>query len=127
MTDKTRSRSHRNGHPSATAGQKGADKGMEAVSGPNGSLTPLKSDLIERFGDIYETYGLQRLKGLLVGLLLTHDEPLSLDDMVERLGRSKGPISTTVRELLPGGAHSPRGWAGEPARLLQGSRRRLLY
>ena len=108
MTEKTRSRSHRPAQPSTTAGGLGrAEKGTEAASGPDGTLTPLKSDLIERFGDIYETYGLQRLKGLLVGLLLTHDEPLSLDDMVERLGRSKGPISTTVRELSQVGLIHP--------------------
>jgi DNA-binding transcriptional regulator GbsR (MarR family) len=62
-------------------------------------LTPLQRDLVEEFGSIYEHYGFQRLKGLLVGLLLVEPDPLSLDDMAQMLGRSKGPISTAVRDL----------------------------
>lgn len=56
-------------------------------------------ELIEEFGNIYEAYGLRRLQGLIVGLLLTTEEPVSLDDMVEILDRSKGPISISVRRL----------------------------
>lgn len=63
------------------------------------SLTPAENDLIEEFGNIYESYGLKRLQGLIVGLLLTQDEPVSLDDMVEMLGHSKGPISIAVRRI----------------------------
>lgn len=59
----------------------------------------VERDLIEEFGNIYESYGLRRLQGLIVGLLLTRDEPVSLDDMVEILDRSKGPISISVRRL----------------------------
>ena len=63
------------------------------------ALTDIERDLVDEFGNIYEAYGLKRLKGLIVGLLLTKTEPVSLDDMTELLGRSKGPISTSVREL----------------------------
>ena len=63
----------------------------------------LRRSLIEEFGNVYENYGLARLKGLIVGLLLAYDEPQSLDDIAEKLGRSKGPISQTVRELALGG------------------------
>lgn len=59
----------------------------------------VEQDLIEEFGNIYESYGLRRLQGLIVGLLLTKSEPVSLDDMVEILDRSKGPISISVRRL----------------------------
>ncbi|MFM7201780.1 MAG: GbsR/MarR family transcriptional regulator [Myxococcota bacterium] len=59
----------------------------------------LKRLLVEEFGNIYESHGFPRLKGLIVGLLLAENEPQSLDDMAQALGRSKGPISTTVREL----------------------------
>ncbi|AEN74345.1 transcriptional regulator, MarR family [Rhodothermus marinus SG0.5JP17-172] len=62
-------------------------------------LTPLQRDLVEEFGNIYEGYGLSRLKGLIVGLLLTQPEPLSLDEIATLLNRSKGPISSTIREL----------------------------
>jgi DNA-binding transcriptional regulator GbsR (MarR family) len=63
------------------------------------SLTSLEHKFVQEFGGIYESYGLKRLEGLLVGLLLTLDDPASLDDMVELLGRSKGPISTAARRL----------------------------
>jgi DNA-binding transcriptional regulator GbsR (MarR family) len=61
--------------------------------------TPIEQDLIEEFGNIYEAHGIKRLQGLIVGLLLTQDEPVSLDDMVDILGHSKGPISIAVRRL----------------------------
>jgi DNA-binding transcriptional regulator GbsR (MarR family) len=61
--------------------------------------SPVERDLIQEFGNIYETYGLKRLEGLIVGLLLTQEGPVSLDDMVELLGHSKGPISVSVRRL----------------------------
>lgn len=63
------------------------------------ALSSVERDLVEEFGNIYESYGLRRLQGLIVGLLLTKDEPVSLDDMVEILDRSKGPISISVRRL----------------------------
>lgn len=63
------------------------------------SLSPIEHDLIEEFGNLYEGYGLKRLQGLIVGLLVTQTEPVSLDDMVEALGHSKGPISIAVRRL----------------------------
>jgi len=62
-------------------------------------LSPLQNELVVEFGNIYENYGFQRIKGLIVGLLLGQPEPMSLDDIVDALGRSKGPISTAVREL----------------------------
>jgi DNA-binding transcriptional regulator GbsR (MarR family) len=61
--------------------------------------TPTEEELIQEFGNLYETYGLKRLEGLIVGLLLTQEEPVSLDDMVRFLNHSKGPISVAVRRL----------------------------
>lgn len=62
-------------------------------------LSPVERNLIEEFGTTYESRGLRRLEGLIVGTLLTREDPVSLDDMVEILGRSKGPISVSVRRL----------------------------
>jgi len=59
----------------------------------------IERELIEEIGNIYEDFGLRRLQGLIVGLLLTKEDPVSLDDMVEILDRSKGPISISVRRL----------------------------
>jgi DNA-binding transcriptional regulator GbsR (MarR family) len=61
--------------------------------------SPVEEELIEEFGNLYESYGLKRLQGLIVGLLLTQTDPVSLDDMVELLNHSKGPISISVRRL----------------------------
>jgi DNA-binding transcriptional regulator GbsR (MarR family) len=58
-----------------------------------------EEELIQEFGNLYETYGLKRLEGLIVGLLLTQEEPVSLDGMVDLLEHSKGPISVAVRRL----------------------------
>ena len=63
------------------------------------SLTDLQQSLVEEFGTLYESYGFKRLKGLIVGLVLTQSAPVSLDDITDLLGRSKGPISSAVREL----------------------------
>jgi DNA-binding transcriptional regulator GbsR (MarR family) len=63
------------------------------------TLTPTQQALVDEFGNIYESYGLKRVKGLIVGLLLTQPDPVSLDDMATLLNRSKGPISSAVREL----------------------------
>ena len=61
--------------------------------------SPVEHELIGEFGNLYESYGLKRLEGLIVGLLLTQTAPVSLDDMVEHLAHSKGPISVAVRRL----------------------------
>lgn len=62
-------------------------------------MTPLQQEIVEEFGSIYESYGFKRLQGMIVGLLLTRDDPASLDDIVELLGHSKGPISVATRRL----------------------------
>lgn len=54
---------------------------------------------IERMGRHLEGDGLPRIGGRMLGLLLLHDEPLSLDDMAERLRVSKTSISTNARLL----------------------------
>lgn len=99
----------------------------------SGALDHLRRSLVEEFGNIYETYGLPRLKGLLVGLVLAYEQPLSLDDMAEKLGRSKGPISQTVRELALAGilrkvnGHHPRRdyYTADPDLFLNNFRRNM--
>lgn len=62
-------------------------------------LPPLEFAFVEEVGSIYEAYGLKRLHGLVIGLLLTGGPPRSLDEIAGPLGRSKGPISEAVRQL----------------------------
>lgn len=62
-------------------------------------VTTVQKDFIEAFGNLYSSYGWKRLDGLIIGLLIARAETLSLDEICEALGRSKGPISETVRHL----------------------------
>ena len=65
-------------------------------------MTPeekIKKELIQRVGDAYKAFGLSKLMGHIIALLLFSPEPLSLDEITKQLGRSKGPISQIVRRL----------------------------
>jgi len=59
----------------------------------------LRKEMIQRFGDAYKAFGLNKLMGHIVALLIYSPEPLSLDEITKQLGRSKGPISQIVRRL----------------------------
>lgn len=59
----------------------------------------IKKELIQRFGDAYKAFGLSKLMGHIIALLLFSPAPLSLDEITKQLGRSKGPISQIVRRL----------------------------
>lgn len=59
----------------------------------------IKKELIQRFGDAYKAFGLNKLMGHIIALLLFSPDPLSLDEITKQLGRSKGPISQIVRRL----------------------------
>lgn len=67
------------------------------------TLTDVEQNLVEEFGNLYESHGFKRVQGLLVGLLLTQRDPLSLDDMSALLDRSKGPLSVAARRLADKG------------------------
>jgi DNA-binding transcriptional regulator GbsR (MarR family) len=59
----------------------------------------MKKEIIQRFGEAYKAFGLNKLMGHIVALLIYSPEPLSLDEISEQLGRSKGPVSQIVRRL----------------------------
>ncbi len=59
----------------------------------------LRLDFIQDFGEAYQQFGLPRLMGRIVGLLLQEEGPLSLDDIAQRLQVSKGPVSQVIRRL----------------------------
>ncbi len=61
--------------------------------------TPIKNEFIQDYGEAYVTFGLPRLMGRIVGLLLCKGEPISLDQIAEELGMSKGPVSQIMRRL----------------------------
>ena len=64
---------------------------------------PKKPDInqqrIADFAEGYSNFGLNPLMGRIVGLLIISEEPQSLDDIVEKLEMSKGPISQICRRL----------------------------
>jgi DNA-binding transcriptional regulator GbsR (MarR family) len=59
----------------------------------------MKKEIIQRFGEAYKAFGLNKLMGHIVALLIYSPEALSLDEISEQLGRSKGPVSQIVRRL----------------------------
>jgi len=59
----------------------------------------LKQEFIQDYGLGYQSFGLPRLMGKVVGLLLYHGQPVSLDDITEELHVSKGPVSQIMRRL----------------------------
>ncbi len=58
-----------------------------------------KREMLQAFGEAYRGFGLSKQMGHIVALLLYSPEPLSLDDITEQLGMSKGPISQVTRRL----------------------------
>ena len=59
----------------------------------------IKKEIIQRFGEAYKAFGLNKLMGHIVALLIYSPEPLSLDEISIQLDRSKGPVSQIVRRL----------------------------
>lgn len=68
------------------------------------SVGPLETQVIQIFVDGGKVLGLPRSLGEIYGLLFISPEPLSLDDLVERLGISKGSASQGLRALKGLGA-----------------------
>lgn len=74
---------------------------------PDGSpqeLNPLERQVVEFFVDGVRVLGLPRSIGEIYGLLFISREALSLDDLVRRLGISKGSASQGLRMLRSLGA-----------------------
>lgn len=55
--------------------------------------------LVERMGILWESDGLPRIAGRIVGLLLLQDEPCSLSELADALGVSKASVSVDARRL----------------------------
>ena len=81
--DQKSSASHKNLRPTAAP-----DEGQR-----------IKQEFIQDYGLGYQIFGLPKLMGQVVGLLLFTDGPLSLTDITEELQVSKGPVSQIMRRL----------------------------
>ena len=66
---------------------------------PDPAALLVKNEFIQDYGVGYQTFGLPKLMGQVVGLLLYHGAPVSLDDITSELQVSKGPVSQIMRRL----------------------------
>ena len=67
-------------------------------------IQQLQDDFIETVGELCASFSISRIVGQLYALLYINREPVSLDDMVERLNVSKGNVSVNIRILENWGA-----------------------
>ena len=63
------------------------------------NISSLKQEFIQDYGEGYHHFGLPKLMGRIVGLLLFEGKPLSLDYITTELNVSKGPVSQITRRL----------------------------
>lgn len=59
----------------------------------------IKREIIQSFGETYKAFGLSKLVGHIVVLMIFSHQPLSLDDIFKQLKRSKGSVSQIIRRL----------------------------
>lgn len=58
-----------------------------------------RAEVIEALERSAEIYGLNRSYGQLYGILFFEDEPISLDELVEKSGYAKSTVSTAMKHL----------------------------
>ena len=68
-------------------------------SAAKASAVSVRQEFIQDYGLAYQSFGLPRLMGWIVGLLLQSDDPISLDEITDELQVSKGPVSQIMRRL----------------------------
>ena len=59
----------------------------------------IKHEIIKNFGVAYKAFGLSKLMGHIIALLIYSQEPISLEEVAASLHRSKGPVSQILRRL----------------------------
>ena len=62
-------------------------------------LQIVHDSMLDGLGQLADSFGFNKVMGQLYGTLLLSAEPLSLDDMMGRLGISKASVSTNMRSL----------------------------
>lgn len=70
----------------------------------NNKLELAQDRIIETVGNLCSKFGLNNFMAQLYIVLFMNKEPLSLDDLVQRLKASKGNVSVNIRELERWGA-----------------------
>ncbi|WP_254822782.1 GbsR/MarR family transcriptional regulator [Haloglomus halophilum] len=75
------------------------EPGNEGSTDPPDDVRAAEETVIEAFARSAEVYGASRSLGRLYGELFFADEPLSLDELVERSGYAKSTVSTAMSTL----------------------------
>lgn len=70
----------------------------------NSKLESVQNKFLESIGHISDAFGLNGFVAKLFGILYLNAKPLSLDELAEALGVSKGNVSINIRELEKWGA-----------------------
>jgi len=70
----------------------------------NKVLEKAQNTFIDYICEVCDDFGLNRFIAQLYAVLYLHDKPISLDEIVGRLGASKGNVSLNIRELERWGA-----------------------
>lgn len=63
------------------------------------NLAAVHDSMLDGLGQLSDYFGLSKVMGQLYGALLLSSEPLSLDDLMERLSISKASVSMNMRTL----------------------------
>lgn len=75
---------------------------MESAPSPaelHPQLKAVSDSMLEGLGHLADYFGYNKVMGQLYGALLLSPQPLSLDDLVEQLGKSKASVSMNMRTL----------------------------
>lgn len=65
----------------------------------NTTFQSVNTSIIEGLGQLASYFGFTKVMGQLFGVLMLSPDPLSLDDLMARLGISKASVSTNMRTL----------------------------
>ncbi len=76
-------------------------------------VTPALSKFIESLGGYFESFGIPRIGGRMLGLLLTSEQPLSSENISAILKVSRASISTNLRMLLAVGWAEKTSFPGD--------------
>jgi DNA-binding transcriptional regulator GbsR (MarR family) len=76
-------------------------------------LTPPLTRFIENLAQYFESFGIPRIGGRILGLLLVSSEPLSAEDISTTLKVSRGSVSTNIRFALQVGLAEKVSFPGD--------------
>lgn len=77
----------------------GNDKHTLSSIDTNEQLREVHDSMLDGLGQLADYFGYSKVMGQLYGTLMLSPEPLSLDDMMDRLGISKASVSMNMRSL----------------------------